>query len=229
MKTLAISVLLACAGSPAPAQPAPPAAQEQPDPARLAAAEKVAAKLLPPGSYGRMIEGSMDQVMDSVMTSLLDMDVSVIAEMLTEEERAEIDPAALQTSMREVMEASDPHFAERLMITNRTIWAEMTPILSTMEPHVRAALAAALARRFDTAALAELDRFFATPVGSAYAAESVMIWMDPEMATAVTAAMPEMMKHMPAIMTKVEAATAHLPPEPDPEAVKEAVLQVARN
>lgn len=228
MKKFIISIGLACATAPAAAQAPAPAAQEQLDPERLALATTVAGKLLPEGSYARMMSGSVDQMMDGVVTAMLDLEIGTIAEMFTEEERKEVDPELLQMSMREVMEEADPHFTERMTITNRTIWAEMIPLMSHMEPQIREALAVALARRFDAAALADIDRFFATTTGSAFAAESLTMWMDPEMTQAAMSFMPEMMKQMPSIMAKVEAATAHLPPEPDPDAMKSALLEMAR-
>ena len=54
--------------------------------------------------------------------------------------------------------------------------------------------------------------FFATPTGKAYAADSMIIFMDPEVMSKMTTMMPEMMKQMPAITAKLKEATAGLPP-----------------
>jgi hypothetical protein len=63
-----------------------------------------------------------------------------------------------------------------------------------------------------------MGRFFATPSGKAFAAESLAIWASPEFMSLMGQATPEIVKVMPALMAKVEAATAHLPlPKPKKE------------
>ena len=227
MKKLVISALIACAAVPAAAQSPAPAAVEQVAPERLAISSRIAGKILPDGSYARMMNDTMEQMIDGAMSAMLDMDVGAITAMLTEEERAKVDPALLQMSMRELMEKCDPHFVERLSITNRTMWSELGPVMTRMEPRMREALAASLARRFDVATLSEIDRFFVTPAGAAFAAESVVMWTSPEMGAAMAESMPDMMEAMPSIFAKVQAATAHLPAEPKPEQMKQALLEIA--
>ena len=227
MKKLVISVCLACAAAPAFAQDPAPAAEEQVDGERLALATRVAGRLLPDGSYARMMNGSMEDMMDAAFGAMLDMDVTTLLGALTEEERAKLDPKMLDMSMRELMEICDPHFAERLSITQRTMFRELTPFMTRMEPPIRAALADALARRLDATVLGEMARFFDTPAGSAYAAESITIWSDPAVTTVMTGAMPAMMAEMPAIMQTAAAATAHLPPPPEAEQLKERLLKLA--
>jgi len=52
--------------------------------------------------------------------------------------------------------------------------------------------------------------------GGAYARDSMLIYMDPEVLSGIGAMVPDLIKEMPAIMQKVGAATAHLPvPAPD--------------
>ena len=57
-----------------------------------------------------------------------------------------------------------------------------------------------------------MNAFFATDTGSAFARDYMMVFVDPEMMESMMGMVPEMMQSMPAIMKKVEAATAHLPP-----------------
>jgi hypothetical protein len=99
----------------------------------------------------------------------------------------------------------------------RVMMAEMGTLMADFEPAIRDGLARAYAKRFTPKQLGELNRFFATPTGKAYAADSMVIFMDPEVMTAMTQAMPVMTKQMPAIMSKVEAATADMPPARKPE------------
>jgi len=86
-----------------------------------------------------------------------------------------------------------------------------------MEPRIRAALARTFARKFTLRQLDDLNAFFATPSGSVFAREYLMTFMDQEMMQEMMSFTPELMKALPEIMKKAEAATAHLPPPPKPE------------
>lgn len=185
----------------------PPAAPVDAD--RLAAAMVTVDYIWPAGTYARMMDGTMNKMMDAMVASMFDMKMG---------ELAKAPPADQQNlSLREAMLKLDPHFEERMRIMNRVMMDEMVPIATAIEPEVRQGLARAYARKFSVQQLTDLNRFFSTPNGKAYAADSMMMWVDPEVVTAFSSAMPEMMKAMPAIMKKVEAATAHLPPPPKPE------------
>ena len=198
------------------ADPPPAAAPAAPaiDPQRLALAESVALHIFPEGTYQRMMTVSMDSIMDTMLDSMLDMQMGDMLPEGSAEDR-EMEAEAGRKTMRELMAAEDPHFEERFRITNKVIAAEMAPIVTRLEPEMRSGLARAYARKFTAEQLTELNRFFATPVGHAYAAESMMLWVDPEITTLMGKMMPELVTEMPAIMEKVQAATAHLPmPEP---------------
>lgn len=212
---------LLCSAAPLPAQtaagaPAPAPSASQVDPARLALARTTIDSVWPLGTYQRMMGSAMDQVMNSVMGGMFDMKlgdmVPAKGSEMTEEEKK-----LAQTTMREAMLKNDPHFEERLRITNKVMMTEMGTVFSKIEPAVREGLAMAYAKKFDAQQLTDLNTFFATPTGRVYAAESLMLFMDPEMMKAMMGAMPELMKGMPAIMEKVKAATAHLPEPPKPE------------
>ena len=220
MKHLIAIALLAAAPAAAAAQeqpsaPAPAAAPSADiDPQRFAAAQAVVRHVFPQGTYQRMMSTMMDSMMDGMMDSMFDMQMGdMIPEGSPghEEMKAEVG----NKTMRELMAAEDPHFEERLKITNKVMVEEMMPIMSRLEPDMQQGLARAYARKFDAAQLTELDRFFSTPTGHAYATESLLLWMDPEIVSMMGKLMPELIKEMPAIMGKVQAATAHLPmPEP---------------
>ena len=72
-------------------------------------------------------------------------------------------------------------------------------------------LASAYAGRFDTKQLQEMNAFFATPTGRAYAADSYIVMMSPEVMSKMQGLVPRLMKEMPAVIEKVKAATASLP------------------
>jgi hypothetical protein len=211
-----LAAAAALAAIPAAAQPTgqpTPAPAAEVDPQRLSLARTTAGRLFPDGTYQRLMQSSLDTMTEQMVGAMLDMKIEDVIPAGTEGQ----DPAKSGKTLREAASEADPHFMERMRITNKVIFEEIIPIFSRMEPDVREALARAYARRYDVSQLTEMNRFFATPAGSAWAADSMLIWMDPEIMGLMTRAAPEMMTQMPAIMEKVQAATAHLPPPPKPD------------
>lgn len=199
---------------------APAAAKDKPDPARLAAARPVIDKLWPLGTYRKMMDRTLDMMLDGMLAGMFDMKASDIAAMGGAEAKAA--EKLGDTSLRELARANDPHFDERMRISMTVMMREMGGLMTAVEPQVREAMSAAYARRFTLAQLGDIDRFFSTPTGRIYASESLMLMTDPEMMKAMQAFTPELMKAMPAIMQKVQAATAHLPPPPKPKPATDA-------
>lgn len=202
--TLALSTIVVPALA---AEPAPPPAAPS-DPARLAAAKQTVDFLWPLGTYSRMMNGTMDKMMDTIMDSTMQMPVKDLAGI------SGVDTDKLGTaSLAEIMEIYDPAYKERMRLATRTMMAEMTTLMTQFEPDIRDGLASAYATRFDARQLAELNAFFATPTGKAYAADSYLIMMSPEVMAKMQAFMPKFMQQMPAMVEKVKAATESLPPQ----------------
>lgn len=199
-----VPVALQAQPAPAPAPAAAPIA-----PAQLEAARAVVARVFPAGTYKRMMGETMDKLMGTMMDGVLDMPVGEIARLggLEPEKVAEMD----KTSIAEIMAIYDPHFRERTQVGMRAMMDSMAGLMTEMEPRFQAGLTRAYARKFSAAQLADLDRFFATPTGSVYAAESMLLYMDPEVMGEMQTMMPEMMKKMPDFMKAMKDATAHLP------------------
>ena len=211
MKILLSAALLAVA-APAVAQPArPPAASPAAvpavDPQRLALARVTVDALFPIGTSGRMIA---DMMSGSAMERMLDLsppDLGIPGDKVP------------KTSLRDEMKKSDPHFEQRMAIIGRVIGEEMALLAPQIETPLRNGLAESIARRFTVAQLADVNRFFATDSGRAFGRELWLRWMDPAVFKGMIATLPVVMKEMPAVMKKVEAATAHLP-KPKPPAAK---------
>lgn len=181
------------------------------DPAQLELGRVTAGKLLPDGAYGKM----MDQMMGSIMKPILAMDPGFsagtisaktgmdyeAAEKLTEEQRAAIE-AILDPGRNQRTEGG---------------LALISPLLieagKLLEPPMREGIARAYARKFSAAQLTEINGFFATPAGAAYAAESFAIQMDPEVLSATMQAMPVMMSKVMGGATEMEAKMKALPQE----------------
>lgn len=205
---LAASLLLAVATPAFAAEtpPTPPSAAPA-DPARLAAARQAVDYVFPSGTYARIMNGTMDRMMDSIMDSMAQMPIKNLAGM------SGVDTSKLgSATLAEVMEIYDPAFKQRMQIVTRTMMADIMGMMTQFEPDIRDGLAQAYAARYDARQLGEMNAFFATPTGKAYAADSYAIMMSPEVMAKMQAFMPKMMQQMPAIMEKVKAATDGLPP-----------------
>ena len=180
------------------------------DPARLAAAEVTIDYLFPLGTYERMMKGTMDQMMDSIISQSFDRPMAETMKGYG------VDDAAIEemgdASINDMMLEWDPHFKERMQISTKVMTNEMVDLMTAMEPAIRGTLANIYARKFTADQLAEMNAFFATETGGAFARDYMMVFVDPEMMQSMMSFVPEMMQAMPAIMRKVEESTAHLPP-----------------
>ncbi|MCC7266398.1 MAG: hypothetical protein IT546_03545 [Caulobacteraceae bacterium] len=185
-------------------------ASAQPAPDRLAAARPVVAKLFPEGTYKRLMGSAFDKLIADTMDAAMELPAGQMAELggLDAEAAARIDKA----TVAEIMAITDPHYRERTQASMKAMMGAMTSVMIEMEPDVRTALTRAYARKFTAAQLGELDRFFSTPTGAFYAAESMSLQMDPEMVAEMQALTPKILEQMPKVLEASKAATAHLPP-----------------
>ncbi len=206
------SALAALAMAPglAGAQTVPPAVAPALDPARVAAAQQVAAKIFPAGIYKRMFGETFTKMMGSMPDMMADLPIREIAQIggLSEEKARQLGDAKIG----EVMEIYDPHWRERLQLTMTSMTSVLGDMMAEFEPRVRAALARGYAREFSLAELGEIDRFLTTPTGAHFAEKQFAMFMDPEMMKEMTAFMPEMMKRLPDLIAQAKKATASLPP-----------------
>ena len=224
MRKLILATLLATSGMLVPTQPV--FAQTETvaaDPARQKLAETMAGKIIPPGSYEKMMKDMSVQLADTIIAQTLGMDASTFA-MAKEGDEAPADGKTLG----ELAAEADPNFKERMDIMMRVTFDEMGKLMSAMEPAARGALANVYARKYTTAQLTDMNGFFATPSGSTIAADFMSTFTDKEMMTAMMGQMPKVLEAMPEIMKKVEAATAHLPPPP-PTKTDEAAADAMAN
>ncbi|MFC0205600.1 DUF2059 domain-containing protein [Novosphingobium soli] len=195
--------LLACATPALAAEPAPAVVG---DPARLEAARQTVDFVFPSGTYARIMGATMDKMMDAILDSTMQMPLKDLAGV----SGVEADTIG-EGSLAEIMEIYDPAYKERMRVSTRVMMGEMGTLMTKFEPDIRDGLASAYAKRFDTAQLSELNRFFATPTGRAYAADSYIVMMSPEVMSKMQTMMPQMMQAMPAIVEKMKLATAKLP------------------
>lgn len=221
MRPILAAALLALS-APAVAQTAPAATATAPapaiDPVRLAAATRIVSQVWPLGTYRRMMDGMMDKVMESTIAGMTGMRLGDMAGAggASPEARRKLGDETLGQTMAK----ADPAYRERMSITMKVMTDEIVGMMSDIEPQIQTALARAYANRFTQVQLDDLGRFFATPTGTVYARDAMLISSDPEMVQAMQSFVPALMRRMPAIMEKAKAATAHLPPVKTPPAAK---------
>lgn len=187
------------------------------DPARLKLAQGIAGQLIPPGTYQKIMKDVSEQMASTMIEQMMGMDAAAM--MGTAGGDAANDTEG--KSVGELATAADPHFKERMDITMKVMFDEMGKLMADMEPVARDALSKVYARRYSEQQLADMNAFFATPSGSAFAADFMATFSDPEMMQAMMGQMPKIVEALPEIMKKVETATAHLPPLPKPASADE--------
>lgn len=187
------------------------------DPVRLKLAEQTVVKLIPPGTYSKIMKDMMDTMAGGLVEQMMGMDASAMAGIAGAEADSDAAKAVKGKTMGEMAGERDPAFKERMDITMKVMFSEMGTLMNDMEPVVRTALSSIYAKKYSAKELADMNTFFATPSGAVFASNFMSSFTDKEMIDASFGMMPKMMEAMPAIMKKVEAATAHLPPLPKTE------------
>ena len=207
--SITLAHLPAVAGAQAAAGPAATATGTVDDLKRSEMATRTVDFIFPSGTYARIMNTTMDALMDNIMDSVTALPIRDLA-ALGGLDKAKLDELGPGT-MREMMLILDPAFEERMKLSTRAMMGEMTTLMTQFEPSIRDGLASAYSSRFDARQLAELNAFFATPTGKAYAEQSMVIFTDKAVMAKMQEFMPAMMKQMPAIIEKVGMATAKLP------------------
>lgn len=190
--------------------------------ARLPQAQAVVGQLFPPGTYRKMMDQMMGPMMDGIMGQMGQLPLAEMARL------GGVDEATLagmgDATLGEIAAILDPAFEERNRITGQVSLAMVSRLMDRIEPSYRAGLARAFATRFSVGELEELGRFFSTPVGARYAQESMLIYADPQVMSAMNEMMPAMFELMPGMIEEMQTATAHLPPARKPDELSDAEL-----
>ena len=221
------AVALCFAALPAVAQDAtspvapPNAADTLPEPAytpdatRLALAQQVVDKVFPAGTMQKMMGTVMNQAMKPVMDSVGALPLAEVA-TLSGKRPADLNKLG-KASLDDIMAILDPAYRQRLEIVMKHVVPAMAQMGAAMEPEMRAAYAEAYARRFDARQLGEINAFFSTPTGGAYAASIMTIQSDPVVMQRMMATLPKAMQAMSQSMpeaikgAEAEAQAAGLP------------------
>jgi hypothetical protein len=189
--------------------------QPDPDPGRLALARTATEAMWPNGAYGKMMTGFMGGMFDRMM-QLKTSDLAALSNKPHKSAAPEKD-----VSLHEQVAGKDPYFDQRMAAMRDAVEAEMGKISAIIDPRMREGLARATARRFDARQLGEINLFFASPTGKAFAGQYMQLWIDPDTIRSIFSSMPEMMKLMPELMQKLKAADEKFPKRATPAAAKQ--------
>jgi hypothetical protein len=188
--------------------------QPDPDPARLALARTSVQAMWPDGAYGKLMTGFLSGMVDRVMQ----LKASDLADLSGKAEKASASRDAKNLSLHDTVAGKDPYFDQRMAAMRGVLDEEVGKVSLIIDPRMREgmarAMARAMARRFDAQQLAEINSFFATPSGRAFAGQYMQLWFDPDTIHSLSGSMPEMMKLMPEMMQKFEEANAKFPKAP---------------
>lgn len=176
-----------------PAQPDPPAP-------RLALSKTAVQSLFPDGTYARMMGGMLHGIADRVM-SMTPADFGA---------KPGKDKAAETMTLRQSLAKGDPEFDAHMASMEKIVSEELAKMAAIIEPRMRDGLARSMARRFDEKQLADINAFLATDSGKAFGAQSMAMYVDPDVMRAMISSVPEMMTAMPEAMERIEAETKHL-------------------
>jgi hypothetical protein len=171
------------------------------EPARLAAAQRVGDLVYPSGALQQAWN------MSPMLQTMMGMRIADFGLPFPPPGGAPADATIGQMATQH-----DPHFAERVRIYGQVVAEETARIFTMVEPDFRRLMATVYARRFTVPELEEIGRFYATPAGRRYAGEALTLMQDPEFIRGLMLMMPRVAMQMPAVVQRVTAATAHLPP-----------------
>ncbi len=181
--------------------------------ARLPIASQVVNQVMPEGFYGEMMGEMMDGVMGplfGMLTGPLGADGLIARKVGLDDDAM---PELSDEEASEIVALLDPAAEQRGDVIQTVMMEWMQGMFTQMEPPMREGLSKAYAVRFDEAELADVQAFFATGTGAKYATESMAIFADPQIMSAMMQTMPAVMGSVGDMAESMEAAMAELPAE----------------
>lgn len=176
---------------------------------RLPQAEKLIARIMPPGTMAQVMGGMYDKMLAPMMAMAGEPSSSEIAGELG------VDPDDLDLEADEVARIAailDPAWKERRKAETAAMQRAMTTAMTALEPGMRKGMAEAYAINFTSAELTDIDRFFSTPSGASFARKSYALASDPRLIAASIEGLPQLMAQMKAMEQDMKAAAAPFPP-----------------
>lgn len=177
--------------------------------ARLPQAEKLIARIMPPGTMGKMMGGMYDKLLGPIMAMAGEASSSDVArELGVDAEELELEDG----EAARIVAILDPVWKERQEAEMAAMQRAMSSVMTAMEPGMRKGMSEAYAIAFTAAELTDIDRFFATPSGATYAEKSYALASDPRLMAAAMEGLPQMMAQFKTMEEEAKAASAKFPP-----------------
>ena len=175
---------------------------------RLPAATALVDKIVPAGTMGEMMSGMFDGMLGPIMAMGEADAKGPLAKLLgvSSASLAEVDEAQAARALAML----DPDWQLRREREAEALPRAMNGMMVAMEPTLKSAMSEMYAIYFDAGELADIDAFFSTPSGTAYARKSFSMSADPRFAGAMMQAMPAVLSGIGTMQETMEAATADL-------------------
>jgi hypothetical protein len=170
--------------------------------ARLPLATSVVAKVFPEETYAQMMRDTISPMFSGFGAMALEDEAGDLRRATGLS--AETVDAMSAEDVTAALAIIDPEREQRLGQLEEAIMPAITAMVSAIEPSYRAGLARAYAQRFTQEELAAVDAFFATPAGTRYAAQSTLVFTDPQVMAASMEAMPAMFEQAPELFSGEE-------------------------
>lgn len=180
-------------------------------PAQLALAQKTTTALVPPGSLAKMLDNMYGKFFKGLLGEFGGMsDLMLSIKTGVESEKIE---ALDDKSKAAIADLFDPNRQQREDQVTNVIKPLITEALGDLEGPMRNGMAYAYARKFSAQQLGEMNAFFATPTGKAYADEWMSLQADPEVMLAMVKAVPPMINKFMDRGPEIEGKLKDLPKE----------------
>ena len=172
--------------------------------ARLPAATALVEKIIPPGTMGEMMIGMFEGFLSPVQAMEGNAGKPPLAKLLGIS-RGQLVGVNSEAAARAAT-ILDPDWQLR-----KEREAEALPrAMNAMEPTIKSAMAEMYALHFDATELRDINVFFSTESGAAYARKSFIMTADPRFAGLMMEEMPEMLAGIADMRAELEEATADL-------------------
>lgn len=181
------------------------------DPARLALARQTTGALIPSGSLEKMLDNMYGKIFKAVMEQaggMSDMMLSIKTGVDSET------IAALDADTKaKIVNILDPNRKAREEQVMAVVKPLISEVLRDLEAPMRDGMAHAYSRKFTAAHLGDMNSFFATPAGSAFAGEWMALQADPEVMIAMIKAVPPLIEKFIGRAPELEGKFKALPKE----------------
>jgi hypothetical protein len=194
---------MAALGAMFPAEPLTPEQE-----ARLPQTQRIINRVIPEGTLGEMMGGMFDKLLGPILGAAGAPAIDAVVEG-TGLGADTLDLTPEQSE--ELARLFDPAYAERHAREVALMPALMRDMMTVMEPTMRKAMSELYAIHFTQKELDDIEAFFQTDSGTAYARKSFTMSSDPRIISATMESLPQMMGAFAGMEQKMAEAVADLP------------------